>query len=172
MVTGDATTAVVTHALGVGSRVEECFGSPPAPEAWQEVRRGGEEMVRAGRRQGGSSSRQGRSSRARSAQREQLTRNAAGIAVGADAHGVAVPKDRAAQPVQCFGACTADLYALAAWLRPCQSETVVMESTGVSWMALFEVLAERGFDVTLVDPHPVRQVPGRQTDVQDCQWLH
>ena len=91
--------------------------------------------------------------------------------MGADAHWVAVPPDRDERPVQCFGAFTADLYALAEWLRQCQVETVVMESTGVSWMALFEVLEERGFDVKLVDPHAVRQVPGRKTDVKDCQWL-
>jgi hypothetical protein len=59
--------------------------------------------------------------------------------VGAAAHWVAVPKDRAEQPVQCFGAFTADLYAVAAWLRQCPMETVVMESTGVYWIALFEV---------------------------------
>src|SRR2546423_13552868 len=97
--------------------------------------------------------------------------NAAGIDVGADVPWVAVPPDRDEEPVRRFGAFTADLYALAAWLRQCQMETVVLESTGVSWIALFEVLAERGFDVKLVDPHTVRQVPGRQTDVQDGQWL-
>lgn len=91
--------------------------------------------------------------------------------MGAESHWVAVPGDRAAQPVQCFGAFTTDLYALAEWLRQCQIDTVVMESTGVSWIALCEVLEERGFDVKLVDPHSVRQVPGRKTDVQDCQWL-
>ena len=128
-------------------------------------------MARAARRQGGSQSRKGHSRRARSAQLEQLNLNAAGIDVGADAHWVAVPRDRAEQPVQCFGAFTADLYALAEWLWQCQIETVVMESTGVYWIALFEVLEERGFDVKLVDPHAVRQVPGRKTDVQDCQWL-
>ena len=129
-------------------------------------------MARAARHQGGSQARKkGHSRRARSAQLEQLNLNAAGIDVGADAHWVAVPKDRDEQPVRCFGAFTADLYALAAWLRQCQVETVVMESTGVYWMALFEVLEERGFDVKLVDPHTVRQVPGRKTDVKDCQWL-
>jgi transposase len=97
--------------------------------------------------------------------------NAAGIDVGADAHWVAVPRDRDEQPVQRFGAFTAALYALAAWLRQCQIATVVMESTGVSWIALFAVLEERGFDVRLVDAHDARQVPGRKTDVQDCQWL-
>jgi transposase len=135
------------------------------------VQREGEEMARAARRQGGSQSRKGHSKGARSAQLEQLNLNAAGIDVGADAHWVAVPPDRDERPVQCFGAFTADLYALAEWLRQCQIETVVMESTGVYWIALFEVLEERGFDVKLVDPHTVRQVPGRKTDVKDCQWL-
>ena len=91
--------------------------------------------------------------------------------MGADAHWVAVPKDRDEQPVQQFGTFTADLYALAEWLRQCQIETVVMESTGVYWIGLFEVLEERGFDVRLVDAHYARQVPGRKTDVKDCQWL-
>ena len=135
------------------------------------VQREGEEMARAARRQGGSQLRKGHSKGARSAQLEQLNLNAAGIDVGADAHWVAVPPDRDERPVQCFGAFTADLYALAEWLRQCQIETVVMESTGVYWIALFEVLAERGFDVKLVDAHYARQVPGRKTDVKDCQWL-
>ena len=82
-----------------------------------------------------------------------------------------MPADRDAQPVQRFGACTADLSTLAAWLRQCQIDTVVMESTGVYWIALFAVLEERGCDVKLVDPHSVRHVPGRKTDAKDCQWL-
>ena len=147
MVMGDATTAVVTHAWGVGSRLEACFGSLPAPDAERDVRRGDEEMVRAARRQGGRPARKGHSGRVRPVQLEQLNLHAAGIAVGADAHWVAVPGDRDAQPVWCFGAFTADLYALAEWLRQCQIETVVMESTGVSWIALFEVLAECGFEI-------------------------
>ena len=97
--------------------------------------------------------------------------HAAGIAVGATEHWGAVPEDRDEEPVRRFGAFTADLYVLAEWLRQCQIETVVMESTGVYWIALFEVLEERGFDVKLVDAHQARQVPGRQTDVKDCQWL-
>ena len=150
---GDAMTSVVTHALGVGSRLEACFDAPPAPDAYRTVSRGGEERARAARRYGESQHHTRRSSRARAAQLEQLTLHAAGIDVGADAHGVAVPKERDAQPGQCFGACTADLYALAAWLRQCQMETVVMASTGVYGMALFAVLEARGFDVKLVDPH-------------------
>jgi transposase len=135
------------------------------------VQREGEEMARATRRQGGGQQRQRGSSRVRTAQLEQLNLNAAGIDVGADAHWVAVPPDRDAQPAQRFGVFTADLYALAVWLRQCQIDTVVMESTGVYWITLFEVLEERGFDVKLVDPHAVRQVPGRKTDVKDGQWL-
>src|SRR4029434_6037710 len=97
--------------------------------------------------------------------------NAAGIDVGATEHWVAVPEDRDEEPVRRLGAFTADLYALAAWLQQCQIETVVLESTGVYWITLFEVLEERGFDVKLVDAHYARQVPGRKTDVKDCQWL-
>src|SRR6201993_1778303 len=128
-------------------------------------------MAQATRRAGRGQPQQRRARRVRAAQLEQLNLNAAGIDVGATEHWVAVPADRDAQPVQRFGAFTADLYALAAWLRQCQIDTVVMESTGVYWIALFEVLEERGFDVKLVDAHQARQVPGRQTDVKDCQWL-
>jgi transposase len=135
------------------------------------VRREDQEMAQATRRAGRGQQQKRRVSRVRAAQLEQLNLNAAGIDVGATEHWVAVPADRDAQPVRRFGAFTADLYALAAWLRQCQIETVVMESTGVYWMALFEVLEERGFDVKLVDAHQARQVPGRKTDVKDCQWL-
>lgn len=128
-------------------------------------------MAQAIRRAGRGQQQKRRARRVRAAQLEQLNLNAAGIDVGATEHWVAVPADRDAQPVQRFGAFTADLYALAAWLRQCQIETVVMESTGVYWIALFEVLEERGFDVKLVDAHQARQVPGRKTDVRDCQWL-
>jgi transposase len=135
------------------------------------VRRGDEEMAHATRRSGRGQPQKRRARRVSTAQLEQLNLNAAGIDVGADAHWVAVPPDRDEQPVQRFGAFTADLYALAAWLRQCQIDTVVLESTGVYWIALFEVLEERGFDVKLVDAHAARQVPGRKTDVRDCQWL-
>src|SRR5215471_483040 len=97
--------------------------------------------------------------------------HAAGMDVGATEHGVTVPEDRDEKPVRRFGACTADLYALAAWLQQCQIETVVLESTGVSWMTLFAGLEARGFEVKLVDAHDARQVPGRKTDAKDCQGL-
>ena len=101
----------------------------------------------------------------------QLNLNAAGIDVGATSHYVAVPADRAEQPVQEFEAFTADLYRLADWLAECGVDTVVMESTGVYWIPLFGVLEERGFQVMLVDPRRIKNVPGRKTDVLDCQWL-
>ena len=101
----------------------------------------------------------------------QLNLNAAGIDVGATSHYVAVPADRAEPPVQEFEAFTADLYRLADWLGECGVETVVMESTGVYWIPLFGVLEERGFQVMLVDPRRIKNVPGRKTDVRDCQWL-
>src|SRR5215470_11979116 len=129
-------------------------------------------MARAARRPGARQHHTGRASRARSAPLEQMNLNAAGIDVGATEHWVAVPEDRDEEPVQRFGAFTADLYVLAEWLRQCQIETVVLESTGVSGLALFAVLAERGCEVKLVDAHDARQVSGRKPDVQDCQWLH
>ena len=101
----------------------------------------------------------------------QLNLNAAGIDVGATSHFVAVPADRAEQPVREFEAFTADLYRLADWLAQCDVDTVVMESTGVYWISLFGVLEERGFQVMLVDPRRIKNVPGRKTDVLDCQWL-
>ena len=70
-----------------------------------------------------------------------------------------------------FAAFTADLYRLADWLAECGVETVAMESTGVYWIPLFGVLEERGFAVMLVDPRRIKNVPGRKSDVLDCQWL-
>ena len=101
----------------------------------------------------------------------QLNLNAAGIDVGATSHFVAVPANHAEQPVREFAAFTADLYRLADWLTECGVETVVMESTGVYWIPLFGVLEERAFEVMLVDPRRIKNVPGRKTDALDCQWL-
>jgi len=99
--------------------------------------------------------------------------NAAGIDVGAASHCVAVPdgRDPEGGDVRAFGAFTADLYALADWLSRCGIETVAMESTGVYWIPLFELLSARGFEVKLVDPRQFKSVPGRKTDVLDCQWI-
>lgn len=101
----------------------------------------------------------------------QVHLNAAGIDVGSEFHFVAVPGDRDGQPVRRFSAFTADLLALADWLTQCGVETAVLESTGVYWIPLFELLESRGFQVLLVDPRRLKSVPGRKTDVLDCQWL-
>ena len=96
---------------------------------------------------------------------------AAGVDVGAGSHFVAVPENSCEQPVREFAAFTADLYRMADWLEECGVETVAMESTGVYWIPLFGVLEERGFQVMLVDPRRIKNVPGRKSDVLDCQWL-
>lgn len=100
-----------------------------------------------------------------------LNRNAAGIDVGSAEHSVAVPADRSPEPVRRFASCTADLHALADWLHACRIETVVMESTGVYWIPLFQILEARGFEVHLVTARQATHVPGRTTDIADCQWL-
>jgi transposase len=84
---------------------------------------------------------------------------------------VAVPHDRAEQCVRSFGGFTEDLFALADWLSACRIRTVAMEATGVYWIPLFEILDRRGFEVVLVNARNVRNVPGRKSDVLDCQWL-
>lgn len=97
--------------------------------------------------------------------------DAAGIDIGATEIFVAVPADRAAENVRSFPTFTQDLYALADWLKQCGIRTVAMESTGVYWIPLFQILEERGFEVCLVNARHVKNVPGRRTDVSDCQWL-
>jgi transposase len=103
----------------------------------------------------------------------RLNLNAAGIDIGAASHYVAVPAGRDPEgcDVRAFGAFTADLYVIADWLTRCGIDTVVMESTGVYWIPPFELLSARGFEVRLVDPRQLKRVPGRKTDVLDCQWL-
>jgi hypothetical protein len=97
--------------------------------------------------------------------------HAAGIAVGAEEPWVCVPADRDAQPVQKFRAFTCDWHRLADWLQACGITTVVMESTGVSWIPLLQILETRGFAVALVNARHVKNVPGRpKTDRFDCRW--
>jgi transposase len=100
-----------------------------------------------------------------------LNLNAAGVDIGATEIYVAVPGDRDPQAVRCFPTFTEDLHAAAAWLKACHIETVAMESTGVYWIPLFQILEARGFKVFLVNAHHVKNVPGRKSDVCDCQWL-
>lgn len=104
---------------------------------------------------------------------KQINFNAAGIDIGAKVHYVAVPegRDPEGQDIRNFGTFTSDLYAIADWLKQCQIDTVAMESTGVYWIPLFEILESKGFDVKLVNPSFIKNVPGRKTDVVDCQWI-
>jgi transposase len=99
-----------------------------------------------------------------------LNLNAAGIAVGSAEHDVAVPPARSPEPVRRFASFTADLHALADWLQACQLATVVMESTGVYWLPLFQILEARGLAVHLVNARHANHLPGRNTDMADCQW--
>lgn len=97
--------------------------------------------------------------------------NACGIDIGSTSHFVAVPADRDEEAVREFSAFTADLERLVQWLRECGVTAVAMESTGVYWIPLFEMLDAAGFEVHLVNARHVRTVPGRKSDVLDCQWL-
>jgi transposase len=97
--------------------------------------------------------------------------NAAGIDIGSASHFVAIPPDRDGEPVREFSSFTADLERLADWLTACGVDTVAMESTGVYWIPLFELLESRGLVVYLVNARHVKNVSGRKSDVLDCQWL-
>src|SRR5258707_7170907 len=97
--------------------------------------------------------------------------HAAGIDVGNSAHYVAVRPDRDAEPVRRFECFTADLHRLADWLQSCGVKTVAMQSTGVYWIPLYEILEERGLEVYLVNARHTKNLPGRKSDVQESQWL-
>src|SRR4029079_1176322 len=97
--------------------------------------------------------------------------DAAGIDVGASELFVAVSADRHSQPVRRFPTFTRDLNALAAQLESCGVHSVAMESTSVYWIPVYQILETRGFEVYLVNAQHVRNVPGRKTDVSDCQWI-
>jgi transposase len=97
--------------------------------------------------------------------------HAAGIDVGNESHFVAINPKRCAQPVQEFGSWTADLRRMAEWLKANAVQTVVMQSTGVYWIALHEVLEEAGLEVFLVNARGTKNLPGRKSDVQECEWL-
>jgi len=102
---------------------------------------------------------------------EHINRYAAGIDIGSKSHFVAVPEGTDEQPVREFSTFTADLERLAEWLISCGITTVAMESTGVYWIPVFEILESHGLEVKLVNARHVKNVPGRKSDVLDCQWL-
>ena len=97
--------------------------------------------------------------------------NAAGIDLGAREHWVALPPGRVENAVRRFGCFTEDLALMATWLRDNGIDTVAMESTGVYWVPVYQVLEREGIDVHLVNAKHFKSVPGRKTDVVDCQWL-
>src|SRR6266581_5910192 len=97
--------------------------------------------------------------------------DAAGVDIGAEEIFVAVPADRDVESVQSFDTFTRDLHQLADWLQSCRVRTVAMESTGVYWIPLYQILETRGFQVFLVNAQHIKNVPGRKSDVSDCQWI-
>jgi len=101
----------------------------------------------------------------------QINLHAAGLDIGADEIYACVPVDGDQRSVRVFPTFTVDLHALADWLKACQIETVAMESTGVYWIPVYEILESRGFEVYLVNARHIKNVPGRKTDILDCQWI-
>jgi transposase len=101
----------------------------------------------------------------------RINPHAAGIDCGSAAHYVAVPADRDPSPVQSFKTFTSDLVRLADWLVACGVTSVAMEATGVYWIPVYEILEARGLDVRLVNARHIKHVPGRKSDVSDCEWL-
>jgi transposase len=97
--------------------------------------------------------------------------NAAGIDIGNESHYVAIAPNRDPNPVRQFACFTEDLHRLAEWLKSCGIDTVAMQSTGVYWLPAYEILAEQGLEVYLVNARHTKNLPGRKSDVQECQWL-
>ncbi len=97
--------------------------------------------------------------------------DAGGIDIGNESHYVAVPPSRDSQPVQRFGCTTAELKAMADWLKQCGVQTVAMQSTGVYWIAVYDILEAAGLEVYLVNARETKNLPGRKSDVQESQWL-
>jgi len=97
--------------------------------------------------------------------------HAAGMDIGNESHYVAVPPTRDRQPVRHFGCTTVELKALAEWLKQCGIQTVAMQSTGVYWIAVYDILETAGLDVYLVNARDTKNLPGRKSDVQESQWL-
>src|ERR1700745_1791772 len=97
--------------------------------------------------------------------------HAAGIDIGNAFHYVPVPPSRDPQPVRCFGCMTAELKKMAEWLTQCGIRTVALPSTGVYWIAVYDIVEEAGLEVYLVNARDTKNLPGRKTDVQESQWL-
>ena len=102
---------------------------------------------------------------------KQINMDAAGIDIGSSDIFVCVPEDRDDESVKRFDTFTEDLYFIADWLQHCRIQTIAMESTGIYWIPLYDILEERGFTVYLVNAREVKNLPGRKTDILDCQWI-
>src|SRR6266516_3449134 len=102
---------------------------------------------------------------------EVIHPDAGGIDIGNESHYVAVPPGRDNQSVRRFGCTTAQLKAMAAWLKQCRIRTVAMQSTGVYWVAVYDILEQAGLEVYLVNARDTKNLPGRKSDVQESQWL-
>src|SRR5580693_1264437 len=102
---------------------------------------------------------------------EPVNLHAAGVDIGSREHWACVPPEATPQNVRKFGTFTADLEAMAQWFQACGVTSVAMEATGVYWIGLFQILERRGFRVLLANARQTKNVAGRKTDVQDCQWI-
>src|SRR4029077_10064646 len=102
---------------------------------------------------------------------EVIHPDAGGIDIGNESHYVAVPPGRDSQSVREFGCTTAELKAMAAWLKQCRIRTVAMQSTGVYWVAVYDILEQAGLEVYLGNARDTKNLPGRKSDVQESQWL-
>jgi transposase len=102
---------------------------------------------------------------------EVMNPDAAGIDIGNESHYVAVPPTRDREPVRRFGCTTAELKSMADWLKQCRIRTVAMQSTGMYWIAVYDILEKAGFEVYLVNARETKNLPGRKSDVQESQWL-
>ena len=132
--------------------------TPPTPGKWNEMnRRQRREMIR--------------KMQSVDLSLEVVHPHAAGIDIGNESHYVAVPPNRDPQPVRRFGCTTAELKRMAEWLKQCGIRSLAMQSTGVYWIAVFDILEEAGLEVYLVNARETKSLPGRKTDVQESQWL-
>lgn len=102
---------------------------------------------------------------------DPINLHAAGVDIGSREHWASVPREASERPVRKFGTFTDDLEAMAEWFKKCGVTSVAMEATGVYWIALFQILERRGFHVILVNARQTKNVAGRKSDVQDCQWI-
>jgi len=102
---------------------------------------------------------------------EPINLHAAGVDIGSREHWACVPREASDRPVRKFGTFTGDLEAMADWFKECGVTSIAMEATGIYWLPLFQILERRGFHVLLVNARQTKNVAGRKSDVQDCQWI-